>query len=73
MSTLYFLNESEIGEFWFRADFLTLKNMVLMTAGAEAFEGFRAKEGVAGSAHGGFRCGKGLLIDVHFRKCLIYL
>ena len=73
MSTLYFLNESEIGGFWVRAHFLTLKRMVLMTAGTEAFEGLRAKEGVTGSAHGGFRRGKGLLIDVHFRKCLIYL
>jgi hypothetical protein len=47
VSTLYFLNESEIGGFRVRADFLTLKRMVLVTAGAEAFKGFRAKEGVA--------------------------
>jgi hypothetical protein len=47
VSTLYFLNESEIDGFWVRADFLTLKIMVLVTAGAEAFEGFRTKEGVA--------------------------
>ena len=44
-----------------------------MTAGTEAFEGFRAKEGLARGTHGWFGCGKGLLIDVHLRNCLINL